>query len=435
MTASGHRRALGSCGTASLFTKFNFFAWEYEQSRDKVAEVYYVESTMFHEWVHRVQLLASTFGRDLIFLTMVSGISVLKSVAAYAKANPSRLRRPLITGLVADERFGAGLDERAVVGLFSGVFLDALLGGRDVLGEDVGHVWLPSRFERPRHAACPVVEAGGARVRLGGLPVLEGHAWANELLLIVKKFGPACATLAYESVPVHPYLVADLFMKEQLDLDSFDPWLTRVVLDVALNGMSGGSDRVAWEDVHPGWRCVQIVGWLKGNRQWLDSASEAPNDLARAIRSGLGWLDPWEVEGGIADTGLPYLPQARAIRKTLGAGVSFCVENFETLSHAIPPSLGYPVLPKNVDDVFAHGPLGSLTESPEASFRAMLGLATVAESCQEILRSTTLQCPLHGQSVEVSGCVQDCEFEQWLHALIGMSVKEFYSIPMATAVE
>ncbi len=65
-----HEIALGRHFPGSVFTRLYFrkAEWDAAMKAGVDSEYYYVHSTLIHEWVHQLQTLATTFGREISFL-------------------------------------------------------------------------------------------------------------------------------------------------------------------------------------------------------------------------------------------------------------------------------------------------------------------------------------------------------------------------------
>ena len=436
-----HTRALGRFSPASLFTKFEFFKWEMDEamaSRSPNEELYYVQSTLIHEWIHQVQILTTSFGRELMFLLLHSGLMVGEAYAKYVEdGNYSRLRRPLVTNSFFDKKFRKSMTNSQYIGLITGSLVRRYWGGNSNAKYLDGPFpdLLSNRFVQPQTTSCPEIEFEGGALNLGAIHILEGFASLNERIFIYLKFEDAIFHKALKKIPRYPYHVAEAYIESELGTESVNLWLCRMLYDVALNGCFDpldSSTKVVWEDVHPGWRLVRAVQYLKQKRDMLKDFS---TDTALAVRTSLceafAWTDPWDDHLGFAHIFEGFIPEVLDLRRNHPLTVMFCIENFGELVKRIPFSFGHPPPPSSLEH-FNVMLLGDGL-SVEQKFAGYMQLAMVAESVLEILTSVELSCPIHGISLEAANkCVPDCDFVTWFKTVLGMTVDEFTAIPVAT---
>ena len=439
-----HAQVLGRFSPASLFTKFEFFKWQIDKAFGKDTmddEVYYVHSTLIHEWIHQIQILGTSFGRQLMFLVMHSGIATGGSYARYIRqGNFDRLRRPLIVNSFFDKMFRDGLTNDDYLGLFSGSLVRKYLGGdsREQFLEGPFPDSFTKRLSPPQDTACPKFGFEGESLNLGGLHLLEGFASINERIFIYLNFSRETFAEALGCIPRYPYYVAESYLEEELGAENVNLWLSRLLCDVSLNGCFESTDpdrRILWEDVHPGWRFVRAVEFLKSRPDVAREVSpENALDVRQRICEEFGWGDPWGDHLSFAHLFDGYIPEALAIRREHPLALMFCVEKFSDLIERFPFSHGYPSAPASLEAFSVSAMEGHWT--PDEMFCGYMRLAMIAESVLEVLLSTEIACPIHGVLLGGGeGCVEGCEFVSWFKTVMGMTVEEFSTIPCASKAD
>jgi hypothetical protein len=436
-----HTQVLASFSPASLFTKFEFFKWEMDKAfaSDKMNdEVYYVFSTIFHEWIHQFQILSTSFGRELMFQTVLSGLFVGRTFSNYIKdGNFSRLRKPLMNNFRSDKKFRDTLTADSFDGIFAGILVNRYLGGDSNANHLDGPV--SDLFSKiilpPTNTACPQFVLGGELIHFGGQHILEGFASINERKFIGLNFSKHILQETLDRIPKYPYYVAESFLVKELGSDIANLGLIRMLCDLALNGVfkpANPDEVIVWEDVHPGWRFVRAIDALKKIPVlFRELSSENVLDTRLKLCQHLGWKDPWGEHLAFNYAFEGYLPEAIEIRKDHPEAAIYCVEMFDELIKRFPFSRGYPPPPKSLKDfnyLFKDD-----KSTPEENFNAYMRIAMIAEIVNETLGSTDLTCPIHNVSLaEGNTCIEDCDFVKWFNGVMGISVADFNSIPLVS---
>lgn len=435
------RRVVGTYTPASLFTHCDFEQWEIDKAIDeKDPEFYYVNSAPIHEWIHQVQILTTTFGRQLMMLSLFSGLAISRTIQRYIQGGGfERLRRPLIANLFFDKEMRAAMSEKELAGLYMGALVNQFMGG--VHDEAMNEFVFPDEYTKgisaPNNTPCPRITISEKRIDFGAMHILEAFAHENEFLFILSAFDREVARKFLINSFVYPYDVVKRYMRTELGSDGNYPGRVLLLCDIALNGRfpSGAeSGEIAWEDVHPGWRFVRSVEYLKRNRQEKEAFDvDKILDLRTKIMEHYGWPDPWcEHERDFKRNPVDiYLHEALELRTHHPVSPVVGILDIQTLKKFIPMNVGPIKAPPNLENALAF--LGDKF-TPAERFSGFMDTAMVSQSVNELMYTGDVICPIHDRVFgEDAGCMEGCRFEAWFGTIFGFSVQEYARIPGVSA--
>jgi hypothetical protein len=436
-------KVLGSYSIASLFTKYNFSKKEEEEASKQNMKNNYVTATIFHEWIHHLQIVGTSVGRYL-WTSLFSAGGLSKVILNYIEdGNFNRLRRPILFNLYFDEKFKKYIDFNANVSLMSGLMAKTFLGIVDKSQnneqmKDIfkGNPLFFNQVESPKEKAIPIIKIEDKTYSIGAKHIMESFAWINERMLHASKLNNKEFKKIIRLIHEEPYYVVDFFLAQELtDLDDGLYWLSRMLCDIALNPTFKAPkdhDKWAWEDIHPGWRFVRAVEYLKSLGLKKFSCPEETYKLKKLIYDKFGWIDPWESGENDGSIFSWYYNEVKQIRSESPLAFSLCFEKYENLIKKIPTFKGFPQMPTKIDIEKLSSEYASLT--PEQIFHYTVNLGMIGAVILEVLNSDLKRCPLHNIAFSDNSqnkCIPNCEFEFIFKTNFGMTIKEYFDIPLA----
>lgn len=431
-----------SYSPASLFTKFSFKQWEIETAKKKDEarkECYYVLSTFMHEWMHHLQFVGTTIGRELLHLLFATGI-LSRAIKKYVEqGNYARLRRPFIFNYYFDKEFKKNFDLKISSGMFSGLIANAYLGFGPELDDKVplksilknDDIKLKN-IEPPQKEEIPLIKIGKKEYYLGSWHIMESFASIHEKIYLFSILKGDKLKEAINAIQFDPYWIIEKYVEQELNFQDNMFWLTRALCDLALNpcfNLKKNEDKWLWEDIHPGWRLVRAVEYLQSkNINKPLSFSKDAIEIKNMIQTALGWIDPWEDYKLQKDLFPWYLKEAIEIRKTKPGAFAFCTENHDYLMTKIQPFVGHAPFPTSI--VKEDLSFDTDSYSPAETYDVFLKMAVFGEQVIKLFRKTEIHCPYHNLSFPPNDdCVPGCSFAESFKNFMGITFSEYSKIP------
>jgi hypothetical protein len=435
---------LSSFSPASLFTRLSFSDEEMRTAMENgkpSPDRYYIHATLFHEWIHQLQILATSFGREVIELLICSGLAIGKSLKQYIIAGQySRLRRPLLLNMYLDKELRKSLGETGTIGLYAGILVRYFLGGYDCkkLPDNPFPKAFSGRLELPKTTPCPLIKYQRTTIPLGAYHILEGFAFLQQRLFVYLKFGEKIYRRLKRELTVEkdPYRVLEDYVYSKVGPDSVNFVLIGILADIALNGQFRSSDpdeKHSWEDVHPGWRLVQSIDFLANNKYLIrDVSLKNANEVKNVISENFRWNSPWEDDIVLNHLFRAYIPEALEVRTKYPLALICIPEYFDKLVEYFPYGLGFSNSPKSLDECTVQIAHENLT--PEEKYELHLRIAMIAENVLEILFAhDEIICPIHGTRLSKGvHCKPDCDFIRMFRIIFGIEPDEYFNIPVVT---
>jgi len=438
MNTERYEDILGSFHSGSLYTKFEFTKNELEKAfvEKYLREYFYVNSTLLHEWCHFIQAISTSIGRRLSDYLIASGTFLSRTFRNYVmEGNLERIRRPLIFNFFYDDRLRESLDETAYLGFIFGALVRGILGhdsSPELMVIFENPLFEPNFFKKPKNAMCPIIEINGSQCILGAWVIFESFASINEKVYIGEIFDKGEYRKILNSIPLYPYYIIELHVRQEIS--GFNYRFVRALCDLALNPCiecANENNKRDWEDIHPGWRLVRSVEYVRELGIDITLLSEEEIlEVIKAIEKHYGWKNPWEEK--LAEFASPYfLNDLHMIRERHPSALFLCTENFSLLKSYFPLFIGKPGIPKDI--LKTSSEFGLKDFNPETNFVAFLQYATITGQFSSILLEPNIRCPLHNLPFPPNhNCVEDCEFEMWFKTLLGISLEDYIRIPIAS---
>jgi hypothetical protein len=442
MQIKQYTKILGTYSAASMFAKYNFTQKEINTMFTKGRydnECYYVWNTMIHEYMHHLQILGTSMGRHYAFLIGSSGYLLSDQLGHYIRNGYySRLRRPLIFNYFYDKKFSDYLSVNRNMalsqGLIARLFFAKSQRSKDYKGF-LNFIDKPKSYTLPNELeSVPILKLKNRKYYLGAYLLFESFASMNERLSLMISLPKNKLIKAWSLIPNYPYQTIENYILKELNLSSFNFNLNRAIIDVALNPEIDNLDKPAkkWKDVHPGYRFLKIIEFLKSKSIKVDKKLNYDEilTLTSDIYKKLRWTNPWENLNSFDLPFTPFLSESIKIRKDNPIALILPVENLNLLS-SIPMPNNEPSVPISADK---NAILDAHPEFDPAAFHIFIQAALLmAENWANIIKMDYIECPLHSKSSPPnSKCIGGCEFEMALKAVTGLSFKKFSNIPKAT---
>lgn len=228
-------------------------------SNDKLRGEYML--TCYHEWIHYLQFLFSTFGRYLTFSLRYEAITALKIANDIVK-DGNKIRIPLYQNF---DRLNEEAKEKLYFNRLS-VLCRNLLHGEQYLDPDYPLYYYSA--ERPSFSPNPIYVYDNKPFTISALQVIEGHANSAEtdyLFITSKIYGydmdDLSNILRSRHKKIDPYSIILYMISEKFDIEYFQgTFFNQLICDIALNPiLDNNVPTIPWEDIHPGWRLKKCI--------------------------------------------------------------------------------------------------------------------------------------------------------------------------------
>jgi len=397
---------------------------------------YYVLSTLFHEYVHHLQIVGTTFGRMYLEILSCIGGSFIDAINELREKHQLKnFVRPLA------DNFKKYRTSSFTNGVLSDVLKRAFLGGDSLDGLDVNK-YSPGINGLSDHVGdvCPIVNVFGKERDLGAFDILESHASANEVAYLQRyaKLRPDVLDHALHSILQIPYKILLELVQNKVGHDSRPDTLLRVISDIALNPLMKTHLKV-WKDVHPGWRTVRILDALSNDLQieiniWKQADPKDLNatiELTNSILSHFNWVSSKDALQAEKEPEQPnfFLDQVLSVRSQYPACIALVTEHKDVLINAIPIRSGRYEPRYNDGIIFGH----RLKEIDMASLfdHYVAQMIFNEKVVPEIIFSGGLTCPWHNIPItDASDCGTECPLNEIFFDTLKFSIKEYLAMPL-----
>ncbi|OGL48236.1 MAG: hypothetical protein A2161_07690 [Candidatus Schekmanbacteria bacterium RBG_13_48_7] len=312
--------------------------------------------TVYHEWIHFLQSLFTTFGRYMTVTLRIEAREIFH-VLKYLQDKECKVFIPIFRNFsqIDDENLQESLH---LAGL--SLWLRNVLHGQQDLSNG-----LPIYFFQalpPQSTPSPIYIHNGKAYTISALQIIEGHARASEIdYLFFKTFqnnfsSEDVSQMLKESSVTDPYELILHILSDALETNLLDIiQVAQACCDIALNPvLDNDRQEEKWENLHPGWRFMQIVEVLKNlNLKKIDL--QKPEEIAQKICTELGWDNPLRAISNwlyYDPTMEPYDGSVKSLRSEIPYILSSTLFHIDKLNRSFP--LGYGAMAINNLDEKAH---------------------------------------------------------------------------------